>query len=188
MVERHESRTVCCKISFIRQFFYHISDFLHWTQRKPDTDKTEKEQLKLVKKVVEIVAADTPAESVRKIARLNREVNGFTRMKDETIPKYICRFVSRAQTHLNPVDAGVESAESQNFAMKLLGNAKTQGQKFSALIASIFSTTQTNKSNSTLEKLIPTDKEDKISMIIKDYIEGKNVTEYRSDELASYVE
>lgn len=60
-----------------------------------DTEKPEKEQKILVKKVFDILAADTPAESVRKIASLNRDVNCFTRCNHNTIPKYIARFVSK---------------------------------------------------------------------------------------------
>lgn len=112
---------------------------------KPDTERSDGEQTDLVKKVVEIVAADTPAESVRRIARLNRDANNCVRGNEESIPKYIGRFVSHAQAYLNMVDAGADSAESQNFAMTLLANAKIPGQTFSALIVSIVSTARANR-------------------------------------------
>lgn len=80
----------------------------------------------MVRTVAGIVAADTTGESVPRIARLTRKVNNCTREKEESIPKYICRFVSRAQAYLNLVDAGADSEEIQNFAMTLLANEKVQ--------------------------------------------------------------
>lgn len=153
----------------------------------PDTEKPEKEQLKLVRKVVDIVAADTPAESVRRIARLNREVNSCTRGNDESIPKYIGRFVSKAQTYLNLVDAGVDSAESQNFAMTLLANAKVPGQTFSALIASIVSTARTNGTNSMPKAFLTLEKAELKSRITKDYLSGKDVPIEEREKLSECV-
>lgn len=93
------------------------------------------------------MAADTPAESVRSIETLNREVKSLTRGSEEYHPKYISRFVTKAQTYVNLVGAGVDRAESQNFALKLLTNAKIPGQRFSALVASIVSTERYNQEN-----------------------------------------
>lgn len=90
------------------------------------------------------MAADTPVECVRGIDRFNREVNSCTRENDESIQAYIRIFVSHEQTYLNLVDAGVDSTESQNCAMKLLAIANVPGQTFSALISSIVSTTRAN--------------------------------------------
>lgn len=42
-----------------------------------ETYKSEKYQLKILKKVVDIVAAQTPADSVRMIPKLNHEVKNF---------------------------------------------------------------------------------------------------------------
>lgn len=49
----------------------------------PDTEIPENYQLMLVKKVVYIVAADSPAEYGRSIDRLNMEANGCTWGSDE---------------------------------------------------------------------------------------------------------
>lgn len=83
----------------------------------PDTEKYEKEKLKVARKLLDLFVADTPAESVRSISRINREVNSCIRGSDDSIQKYVRRFVSKDQAYLNIVDEGADSAESDKFAM-----------------------------------------------------------------------
>lgn len=72
------------------------------------------------------------------------------------------------------MDAGVESAESQNFAMNLLENAKVPGQTFSAIIASI-ARTEREKTYKDPKATILTSKADFIYNLGERFFAGREI-------------
>lgn len=108
----------------------------------PSTDIDKSNQLELVEILIRIVAKDTTVEAVRRISTLNKRINGCVRKSGESITSHVARFTAIAQTYLNLTHASEDTAESQNFAMTLLANSKISQQTFSAIVATLVSSSR----------------------------------------------
>lgn len=90
-------------------------------------------------------------------------------------PKYIERFVSMAQTHLNLVDAGVDRYRSHKFFMNLLVNENITGQQFLVLIASIVSAEKSKSTDTTTKFFLTTERWHVMFIVTSNLMEGNYV-------------
>lgn len=128
-------------------------------------------------KLIEVVASDTPIESVRRIARLNQQVIQCVRRQEENLPTFIERFKSSAQKYLNLVSADVNGAETQNFAMTMLCNAKVPAQAFSTLVSSVVASARNRGNKENNEVSLTASRVEEIIKIMSELnSDGENVS------------
>lgn len=83
------------------------------------------------------MARDSAVEKIKRIVKLNREVQSCTRKYGEAILHFIDRYASVGQRYLNIVSAIQDGAESHNFAIYLLTNSKVSSTTFGNVISSL---------------------------------------------------
>ena len=98
---------------------------------------SESDQMSYVEKIMSIVAKDSAVDTIKRMVRLNKDVHSCVRKPQESINQYIERFGGPAQAYLNLVNASNNSADSQNFAIVLMINARVSSQTFTNLISSL---------------------------------------------------
>ena len=107
------------------------------TTNYTNKDTPDPEQLIIVEKIISLVAKDTRTDSVRRLVRLNRQIQHCTRKESETYRQYAERFRGLAQEYLNAIGARNEDQNSQTFALLLLENAHLPQTTFNTLVTSL---------------------------------------------------
>lgn len=82
-----------------------------------------------------IVAKDSATDRINRLANLTREAHACERSDRESLKAYIERFSDPAAAYLNMVDADSSSAESQNFAVAMINNARLPSQVYTTVMA-----------------------------------------------------
>lgn len=100
----------------------------------PNDPAAPADQTEAVEKIILIVAKDSPTDAIRRMAALNKQVSGCQRRDSEKFDAYIERFTHPAQAYLNITNSDQSSAESQNFAMMLISNAKLPPSTFTSVM------------------------------------------------------
>lgn len=121
------------------------------------------EQHQVVRNIVNMVAKDTPTDSIRRLVQMMQNVYNCTRKHDESTQLYGRRFQSLAIEYLNHCDSAAAAQDSQNLSMLRLENAN--------IPASVHSTVVTQMvSNATNRNLDPVDKIYLISKATLEYM------------------
>lgn len=108
----------------------------------PNGDTGPKQQIELVRKIMDIVAKDTAIDRISRMVRLNTHVHKCVRRSNESIKEFVARFKIPSFAYLNIVRADYHSPESQIFAMTLIINAKLGEQLFANTISTLISGTK----------------------------------------------
>lgn len=152
---------------------------------KPSTDSDSKEQVKMLEKIITIIAKDTPVDRVTRMVRLNTQVHKCTRRDNESIKQYVNRFKRPALAYMNLTRNGQDSSESQVFAMTLILNAKLPSQTFSNLISSVINNVSSKQRTDNSNTAIRTNRLTKIAEILK---EDKPADKQSAQECAATIE
>ena len=91
-------------------------------------------QLKTVDDIIELVAQDSPTDSIRRLVKMLREVFACVRKEGETPSNFARRFRSIAFTYLNECSSAHSQQDTQNFAVLLLENSKLLADVYSSVI------------------------------------------------------
>ena len=106
------------------------------TEQENLTD-TAKVQFKLVEKIVQLVAKDSPTDGIRRLVRVSQDIHQCIRGKNEKPHIFARKFQGAAKQYLNMCSAAQGATESQNFAILLLENAKLQSATFNNIVTQL---------------------------------------------------
>lgn len=99
------------------------------------TGDQEIHHMQVVKQIIDLVAADSTIDSLRRLLGLHKEISACKRSKDGCMSGYIERFSGHALSYLTLTLANQDSSDSQNFAIAWLLNARLIIQIFSNTVS-----------------------------------------------------
>lgn len=100
-----------------------------------DSNKTGNhiDQFTVVEQTICIVAKDSVADTVKRLALSNKQISTCLRLESETLPKFVERFIAFAQSYVNLRNTDLSSVKSQNFKMRMLSNEKFSDKIYSSV-------------------------------------------------------
>lgn len=107
------------------------------------TPESEKNQLKTVQDIVNLVAKDSPTDGVRRMVKMVRNICSRARSRGESAALFSRRFQSLALEYLHHCEGIVAEQDSQNFAMILLENSRLPPSVYSTVATQLLSSTTT---------------------------------------------
>lgn len=101
---------------------------------EPTNPEVPADQTVVVEKIIAIVALESATETIRRMAALHKQACSCVREKSESISGFAERFVCAAHRYLYFANSDRDSAESHNFAMLLIYNARVPPSVFTAVM------------------------------------------------------
>lgn len=100
------------------------------------------------RRIINIVAKDTPTDGIRRLMQMMRNVYNCTRKHGEWTELYERRFQSLELEYLNHCEAVAAERDSQNFSMLLLENANIPASDYNAVVNQLVSNANNRDSES----------------------------------------
>eukprot|EP00737_Agarophyton_chilense_P000191 gb/GEZJ01000219.1/.p2 GENE.gb/GEZJ01000219.1/~~gb/GEZJ01000219.1/.p2 ORF type:complete len:409 (-),score=32.31 gb/GEZJ01000219.1/:2922-4148(-) len=89
-----------------------------------DRSEDDEDSSKMIEKMLNIVAEDTPTENVKRLVMMMKNIHQCTRAATETPIEYARRFQGLASIYLTHSNAGNSTQNGQLFSMLLIENAR----------------------------------------------------------------
>lgn len=126
---------------------YLLDHALHTGELSLDPAEDDPDQSKMIEKILDIVAEESPTESIKRLVSMMQDVHQCVRHNNESPIVFARRFKGLASLYLNNCHSGNTIQDSQLFAMILLQNAKLPETTMNHLILQLISESTTKGSS-----------------------------------------